>query len=164
MVENKWIIFLVKENISDYFEIENSIKKAFKKADFFIPIHYQKMGSYDCFNTLIDGYVFVKDSKGVRDSLTNLPSSGALSGPLLCSNKIQTVNQSVITQFKKKLKSSFKNHGISEGNTVVVLKGIFESLRGEVISIESEEKAVVRFVRLSREFIAPIPLSSLRVA
>ena len=162
MAENRWIILQIRENVSDYFEIENSIKEVFGDSEYFIPIHYQKMGSYDCFNTLFDGYAFVKDTPKSREALSCIPFSGALVGPLVSSNKVQTLEHSVIVDFRKQLQSFLRNHGIIEGNTVLVLDGMFESLKGEVISIDDEKKATVRFVRLSREFIAPIPLSSLR--
>ena len=158
----QWIILQTRENADDYFDIEKSIKQIFgKNSEYFIPILYQKLGSYNCFNVLFDGYVFIRDTEDNRRILSDLSNSKTFLGPVVISNRIQTVDSYTIAKFKRQLKKRSTNICIENGKTVYVMDGIFENLSGEVIGVE-ENKAIVRFVTLSREFIAPIPISSLK--
>jgi len=157
---NKWLILELSDIIEDinYREIESTIFNIFgKNVDYFIPIHYERMGSYASTSVLIEGYAFVRDSAEVRQYLNNLQESRIFSGALFISGKYQTVNSDTINSLKKRLKKQLKRK-FSVGMRVMVLGGVFKNLKGEVISIEDNGKRIIISIkRLTREIIAPIP-------
>lgn len=160
MGSSNWFILELSEHAdtAGYPEIVSAITSVFgSEAEFFIPIHHEKLGSYVTTNVLFQGYVFVKDSDPVQKNISNVRDNRFFAGVLKRNKKFETVNSKEITDLRRKLKASLKRK-IHPGVTVKVLEGIFENLSGEVLSMEDGGRiANVRIRCLSREIIAPIP-------
>lgn len=164
---DQWLILELNDTIEDvnYRDIKAAIVTVFgAKVDYFIPIHHEKMGSYTSTSVLMEGYAFIKDCLEARQGINNIHESKIFSGALFYSGKYQTVNASVITDLKRKLRNSLKKR-FQIGTRVMILGGIFKNLVGEVIGIEEDgKKIMVKIKRISREMIAPIPSTLLRKA
>lgn len=164
MAESEWLIIELSEHADSatYPELEAAIYSVFgSDIDFFLPIYHEKLGSYVSTNTLFEGYAFVRDTADSRLRLQNIKDSRYFIGALRMGGKIRTVDSYTIGGLRKKLKNSIKKK-LSVGSVVKILEGIFVNLVGEVIAIEGEGKVVsVRIKCLSREIIAPIPVTCL---
>lgn len=147
-----------------YCEIENAITNVFgEDSDYFIPIHYEKMGSYTSTSVLVQGYVFVKDCEKVRDALSNLHDSRLFQGVIVCGGKIQTVDSNAVAVLRRKLKLSLKKK-FAIGTKVLICDGPLKNLTGEIVSKEDDGLTlIVKVVRISREIIAPIPATLVEV-
>lgn len=156
---NQWLILELNdtfENIT-YKDIENAIINAFGDVEYFIPIAYEKMGSYISTDTLLEGYAFIKDCLEIRQNMFNIREEKVFTGFLCYDGKYQTVSSRIIGNLKRKLKASLKKKCML-GSKVKILDGVFKNLTGEVIGVEDQgKKIMVRIKRLSREIIAPIP-------
>jgi transcription antitermination factor NusG len=160
---SQWLVLQLNEDHpAEYREIESAIQTAFgSKADYFIPVSNEKMGSYLTTSVLIDGYAFIKDSNAVRCNIENLLDQKIFTGVLSNCGKYQTVDAKVIRELKKKLKNSFKKQ-YEIGERVKVLDGVLKNLIGEVVGEEDDgKKVIIRVTRISREIIAPVPATLL---
>lgn len=149
------------DNIS-YKDIESALTVTFSDGiEYFIPMHYEEMGSYTSTSTLMDGYVFVKDCPEARNCLANMKDQRLFSKVLCKKGQFITVNSRVIAGLKHKLSNSLKRKFVPGAN-VKILGGVFKNLIGEVIGIEDKGlKIMVKIKRRSREMIAPIPATLL---
>jgi len=155
----KWFIIELNELANvDYSEISNAIVSVFgESADFFIPIHYEQMGSYISKSVLMEGYVFIRNSQDVRDNIHNIKDQRMFMGPLTIDGRLQTVDSYTIGSLKRKLKKSTQKK-IQTGTHVEILDGTFKKLTGEVMNVDEDgKKLTVKIRRLSREIIAPLP-------
>jgi transcription antitermination factor NusG len=162
-VSSNYLILEIGENSEslEYRDIEAAIITVFGEVDYFIPIFHEKIGSYTSSSVLMEGYAFVKDTPGVRDSLADLRDQRVFSRVLCRGSRFETVDSTTIAVLKRKLKSSLKRR-YSVGDRVKILDGIFKTLEGEVISIEDGGKIImVKIKRMSREMIAPVPATLL---
>lgn len=163
---DRWLILELNDAFEDvnYRDILVAIMAVFgDEIDYFIPIHHERMGSYTSTSVLMEGYVFIKDCLEVRQGINNLHESKVFTGALFYSGRYQTVNSDVIKGLRRKLKNSLKKR-MPNGTKVMILDGVFKNLTGEVIGIEeSGKKIMVKITRISREIIAPIPSTLLRV-
>ena len=162
MANSQWLILQLNDynNSIDYDEIENSVIDLFgNKAEYFIPIRKEKIGSYTSTCTLMDGYVFVKDSSSARSSLIDIDDYKVFSGVLESGGRACTVNSREIGVMKRRL-SSLGKRKIPTGKSVRVLDGVFSNLVGEVMGHTGDNKIVVRIKRPSREMIVPLPVTS----
>lgn len=157
---SKWLILELSESAENpsYREIENAIVETFgPEVDYFIPIHYEKVGSYVSTSVLMEGYVFVKDCEDIRESLSNVRDSHMFRGVLFSGGKISTIDSHVVAGLRRRLKGSLKKH-FPTGVKVRVCDGALKNLIGEVVNVEDGGlKVVVKINRLSREIIAPVP-------
>ena len=162
MNSNYLILELSDTESIEFSEIEAAIITMFgDEADYFIPIHHEKIGSYTSSSVLMDGYAFVKDTQAVRDCLANIRDQRVFSKALCRGHRFETVSSTEIAVLKRKLKLSLKRR-FAVGEKVKILDGIFKSLEGEVISIEDGGKTLmVKIKRISREMIAPVPATLL---
>jgi len=162
-MSNQWLILELNENIENitYREIESAILNIFGDAEYFIPIHHERMGSYISTSVLMEGYAFVRDCPEIRQCMLNLRDQRIFSGFLYYGGKFQTITVKEINDLKRKLKRSMCRK-FNDGTQIRVLGGIFKNLRGVVISSEDGGKRVIiRIKRISREIIAPIPATLL---
>lgn len=145
------------DNIS-YKDIESAVITTFgDDIEYFIPMHFEEMGSYTSTSTLMDGYVFIKDEPKVQENLINLKDNLIFSKILCNKGEFVRIDSRTIAGLKHKLKNTLKKKFIP-GTKVKVLDGVFKNLIGEVISIEDQGRSVmVKIKRVSREMIAPIP-------
>ena len=160
MVGSEWLILQLND-ISDtlgYKEIEVAIKAVFgDDAEYFIPIHYEPMGSYVSTCCLVEGYAFVRDSFSVRSNIMYINDQRLFTGVLHKKGKYETVNSHIIAGMKKKLRNSLKRKFILT-DKVRILEGVFKNLVGEVVGIEDAGKKIfIKITRISREMIVPIP-------
>jgi transcription antitermination factor NusG len=166
VVYSNWLILELNDIAEGvgYREIESAIITTFGcDVDYFIPIHHEKMGSYTSTSTLMEGYAFVRDTPEARASIINLRDQRIFARILHHSGKFQTVDAQTIAVLKRKLKNSLKRR-FDVGSKVFVMDGIFKNLTGEVIGIEDDGKQVmIKIKRVSREMIAPVPSTLLRV-
>lgn len=162
--DQQWFIIELNDAIEGlaYRDIEAAIITTFgDEADYFIPIHNEKMGSYTSTSTLMEGYAFIRDTDGIRENMQNLRESKIFSRVLVQSGRYQTISSAEIRGLRTKLKNSLKRK-FSEGTKVKILGGIFKNLVGEVISVEDGgRRMMVKIKRISREMIAPIPATLL---
>ena len=160
MASSDWLIIELSDQAetAGYLELESALHSIFgSSVEIFIPIYHEQMGSYVSTNTLFEGYVFVKDSDGVRNNIDNIRDHRFFQRALKSSGRISTVSSREIGVLRKKLKNSLKKK-LVPGSKVKVLEGIFQNLSGEVISMEDNDKiANVKICCMSREIIAPIP-------
>ena len=165
-VYSRWLIIQLNDSIDlpEYREIEAAVQEVFgTDADYFIPIHYQKIGTYVSNSTLIPGYIFIKDTEKAREMLSSMGNSRVLVGALVLDNKIQTVSSVVIAGLRRRLRSSIKKN-LRAGTKVRVCGGALKNLIGEVVSMEDDgHKVMVRISRLSRDILAPIPATLVEV-
>jgi transcription antitermination factor NusG len=164
MSTGKWLIIELSEQLEgfSYSDISQNVKNLFgERVEYFIPVYQEKMGSYTSTCTLFDGYVFVKDSPGIRACLPYLRDYRMFSKALGCGGRIQTVDSTVIGVMKRRLKKSTKRN-LDIGSKVKVLEGIFSNLVGEVVGVDDGGKRImVKIKTLSREMIAPVPSTSI---
>lgn len=164
MVESKWIVIELSElgETATRVELESSLLELLgNEIEYFIPIHYEKIGSYTSTSTLFEGYVFIKDGPESREKVSDLRDfrffTRVLSGD---HGKIHTVDAYKIGALKRKLKKSIHKK-IEIGTRVKILEGPFSNLSGEVINLEERGKrAIVRVKRLSRDMLVPVPSTS----
>ena len=163
MVAN-WLILELSDFIDNitYKDIETALISTFgDKAEYFIPIHFEEMGSYTSTSTLMDGYVFLKNCIDVQECLVNLKDQRLFSKILCEKGKFVTIDSRAIAGLRMKLKNTLKKK-FTTGSQVKILDGVFKNLIGEVIGIEDQGKSViVKIKRVSREIIAPIPATLL---
>ena len=161
---SKWYVVELSEygEAATYPERVSAIQSVFgSSVNYFIPMYHEEMGSYTSVNVLFEGYVFVQDSTEVSGNTVNIKESKLFSGLLKSGNKTQTVSSGVIGSLKRKLKNSLKKK-MASGLRVKIHEGVFENLEGEILSVEKDGKlASVKIVCLSREIIAPIPITCL---
>jgi len=164
VVSDKWLILELSDSASsDYHEIAESLISFFgDDADFFIPIHHEKMGSYISKSVLMEGYVFVRDTPSIREIIPEIKEKRMFIGPLFLGGKIQTVDSNTIGSLKRKLKSSIKKK-IQIGSKVEIIDGVFKKLTGEVLNVhDNGKKLTIKIHRLTREIIAPLPTTSVK--
>jgi len=159
-----WIILELCDFIDNisYKDIETALTVTFgDTVEYFIPMHFEEMGSYTSTSTLMDGYVFLKDCSGVQESLVNIKDQKFFSKVLCEKGKFVTVDSRVIAGLKNKLRNTLKKK-FTPGSKVKVLDGVFKNLIGEVLCVEDQgRKVMVKIKRVSREMIAPIPATLL---
>lgn len=158
-MSDQWLILELNDNIENitYREIEATILNIFGDAEYFIPIHHERMGSYISTSVLMEGYAFVKDCLEIRQRIPFLKEQRIFSGFLFYGGRYQTIDTKKINDLKRKLNKSLKKKFI-DGAKIKVLGGIFKNLHGIVMSTEDDGKRVmIKIKRISREIIAPIP-------
>jgi len=160
-----WIILELSDTVEkvSYQDIETALLTAFGDTiEYFIPIHYEKVGMYTSTSVLMEGYAFIKDSPFVRANILNLRDQRLFSKVLCQKGRYQTLSSYAIAGLKHKLKNTLKKR-FSTGTKVRVLDGCFKNLIGEVIGVEEEGKRImIRIKRISREIIAPVPATQLQ--
>lgn len=159
-----WLILELSDFIDNisYRDIESAVVTTFgDSAEYFIPMHYEEIGSYTSTSTLMDGYVFIKDCQCVQENLINIKEHKIFSKVLCKKGKFETIDSKGIAVLRGKLKNTLKKK-FTPGAHVKVLDGVFKNLIGEVIGIEDEgRKVIIKIKRVSREMIAPIPATLL---
>jgi transcription antitermination factor NusG len=164
-IKSEWLVIELSEKgeMATYPEIVEAILTIFgSKVDYFVPIHYEEMGSYVSTNILFEGYVFVRDSEEVRSQINNIRESRMFIGILRHCGNICTVNSKKIGILKRKLNLSLKKK-FCPGKCVLITKGVFQNLEGEIISTENDGRvANVRIKCMSREILAPIPTTCIK--
>ena len=155
-----WLIIELSDNIDnpDYCDIDTAVRNVFgERVDYFIPIHYEKLGSYTSTLELIQGYVFVKDCEKAREGLANIRDNRLFIGPICSSGKFQTINAHEIVALKNKIRNRLRKK-FAPGTKVRVLGGALKDLIGEVVGMDDGGlNVMVRIVRTSREILAPVP-------
>lgn len=163
-ITTKWIIIELSEQGDGlhYREIEHNVKELFgARADYFIPVYQEKMGSYTSTCSLFEGYVFIRDTEEVRLNLSNIRDFRVFAKALECCGRLQTVDSNAIGVLKRKLNKAVKRK-LEMGSKVKVLEGIFSNLVGEVVGVDdSGRRIMVRIKTLSREMIAPVPSTAI---
>lgn len=163
---SQWLILELSEQgeATGYNDLECFIRDIFgDKVEYFIPVHQERMGSYVSSSTLFEGYIFIKDNPEIRNKLGDIRDCRVFSKVLCTHSRLHTIPSRTIGVLRRRLKNSIKKK-MSPGTQVKILEGIFESLSGEVISIEDEgKKVMVRIKTISREIIAPVPCTSIEV-
>jgi len=161
-----WLILELSDFLDNiqYKDIENALITTFgREIDYFIPIYYEEIGSYTSTSTLMDGYVFVKDSPEIQKSIGNIRDHRLFSKVLCDKGQYATISSRVIAGLRQKLKNTLKKK-YKSGSRVKVLDGVFKGLVGEVIGVEDDGRRImVRIKRVSREIIAPIPATLLEL-
>lgn len=162
---SNWLILQIDDSKGnpEYHDIEKSIVSLFGDGvDFFIPIHFEKIGSYISTSVLIEGYVFIKDCTHVRQILATARDTRIFNGALYSSTgRMYTLPATTIGVMKRRLKNSLRKD-FQPDTKVKILGGILSGLIGEVVDIEDRGlKVNVRIKRHSREILAPIPATLL---
>jgi hypothetical protein len=161
---SQWLIIELSESgeTSDYNVIESAILNLFgSEVDYFIPAYHEKMGSYLSTFVLFKSYIFIKDSPHIRKCLHDIYDYRIFAGTLKSNGKIQTVGAHIVGSLKRKLQLGLKKK-IKIGSRVKIMEGIFKGLEGDIMSVEEDgRQATVCIKRLSREMIAPIPVTSI---
>jgi transcription antitermination factor NusG len=164
MSPGKWFIIEISEQGegASYSELASNIKDLFgEDADFFIPTYQEKMGSYLSAYSLFDGYVFVRDGDKIRERLVNLRDFKVFAKVLECRGHYEMLGSHEIGSLKRKLAKASRKK-LCVGSSVKILEGMFSKMTGEVVEINKEGKvAMVRIKTLSREWLAPIPVTSI---
>ena len=161
-----WLILELNDFLDNiqYKDIECALLTTFgSEIDYFIPIYYEEIGSYTSTSTLMDGYVFVKDSPAIQKNIGNIRDHRLFSKVLCDKGHYATINSRVIAGLKHKLRNTLKKK-YKTGSKVKVLDGVFKGLIGEVIGIEDDGRRImIKINRVSREMIAPIPATLLEI-
>lgn len=161
-----WLILELSEygETITYPELVSALASIFGDGtEYFIPTHYEQIGSYTAQNTLFEGYAFVKDSEAARKSAANLADSRVFSRALKRGNKFQTLSTKEIESLRKKLKISLKRD-FEPGLRVKILDGLFQNMEGEIQYLAMEKTGQMAYVVIkciSREVIAPVPTTCL---
>jgi transcription antitermination factor NusG len=167
VAESNWLILELNEygEAATRGELEYSLREMLgQDAEFFIPIHHEKMGSYISTSVLFEGYIFIRDSLEIRARLGDIRDFRLFSRILESNGRIQTVDSRTIGGLRRKLKNSMRKR-FNPGTPVKILEGTFKDLIGEVMSVENNgRKVMVQVKRLSREMIIPVPSTSIREA
>lgn len=160
MAESKWLVIELSElgERASHAELNNVLLEMLgEEIEYFIPIHYEHIGSYISTNTLMEGYVFVKDGPDTRIRMANLRDFRLFNRILGGKGKAHTIDARVIGGLRRRLKNSLQKK-FQIGTIVRILEGTFAGLCGEVIGLEDNGRRVlVRVRRLSRDMIVPVP-------
>jgi len=133
-------------------------------VEWFIPIHHERMGSYVSTSVLFEGYVFVRDCDTTRESVHDIREHRMFNRFLQSGGRLDTVDSYTIGALRRKLKNSIK-HSYVVGTQVKILEGVFTDLIGEVMDNEDDgRRVIVKVNRRSREWIVPLPSTSVREA
>jgi transcription antitermination factor NusG len=167
VAESNWLVIELSEagESASRAELEAALRTLLGESiEWFIPIHHEKMGSYVSTSVLFEGYVFIRDCDDSRNSIHDIREHRMFNRILQCGGRFQTVDSYKIGVLRKKLKNSIKREFLV-GTQVKILEGVFTDLLGEVIGNEDEgRKVVVRVKRQSREWVVPLPSTSVREA
>ena len=127
-----WLILELNEiEELSYKEIETAILSLLgSDTEYFIPIHNECMGSYNSSTTLIEGYVFVKDTVAIRGKLLGLREHRVFLKVLNNDGRFQTIGSDEVAGLKRKLKAALRKR-FQIGAEVKILDGIFKNLVGE---------------------------------
>lgn len=164
MAESNWLIIELSDlgENATHAELQCALEEMLgDDVEFFIPTHYEQVGSYISINTIIEGYVFVKDSPGARIRIANLRDYRYFRGVLGSGKKFHTVNSRAVGGLRQKLRKSLSKR-LKLGTKVRILDGTFADLTGEVIGLEdSGKRIIVHIHRPSRDMIVPVPSTSI---
>lgn len=163
MAEYNWLVVELNDRgiSAEQKEIEHAIREMLgDDAEFFIPIHREQMGSYISTSILFDGYIFVRDSPTVRDKLSDIHEYRYFSKVLSSQGKLQKVNTRAVGVLRRKLVYSTRKR-LKPGIQVKIIDGVFKDMPGEVAGIEDKgSKVIVRVKTISREWMVPLPATS----
>lgn len=157
---SEWLVLQINDSVDNpgYGDIKVAIMSVFgDKADYFIPMYHEKMGSYTSTCTLMQGYVFVKDCQSARDAIGAVHDHRMFSGVLMNGRKVQTIPASDIAQLRRKLRNSLKKK-YPVGTPVRICEGPLKDLVGTTAGVEEGGLVViVKISRHSRDILAPVP-------
>jgi transcription antitermination factor NusG len=163
VAEYNWLVVELNDRgiSAEQKEIEHAIREMLgDDAEFFIPIHREQMGSYISTSILFDGYIFVRDSPTVRDKLSDIHEYRYFSKVLSSQGKLQKVNTRAVGVLRRKLVYSTRKR-LKPGIQVKIIDGVFKDMPGEVAGIEDKgSKVIVRVKTISREWMVPLPATS----
>lgn len=167
MAGSKWLILELSDAgvSANHAEMEAALRTLLgESVEWFIPIHHEQMGSYVSTSVLFEGYVFIRDCHEARSFINEIRDHRMFSKVLQNRGQYQTIDSYTIGALRRKLKNSIKREFVI-GTLVKILEGVFTDLVGEVIGNEDEgRKVVVRVKRQSREWVVPLPSTSVREA
>lgn len=163
MAEYNWLVVELNDRgiSAEQKEIEHALREMLgDDAEFFIPIHREQMGSYISTSILFDGYIFVRDSPTIRDKLSDIHEYRYFSKVLSSQGKLQKVNTRAVGVLRRKLVYSTRKR-LKPGIQVKIIDGVFKDMPGEVAGIEDKgSKVIVRVKTISREWMVPLPATS----
>lgn len=167
MAENNWLIIELSEagESASRAELESALRTLLgETVEWFIPIHHEKMGSYISTSVLFEGYVFIRDCEDTRNCVHDIREHRMFNRILQNGGRFDVVDSHTILALRRKLKNSIKREFLI-GTPVRILEGVFTDLIGVVIDNEDDgRKVVVRIKRQSREWVVPLPSTSVREA
>jgi len=163
VAEYNWLVVELNDRgiSAEQKEIEHALREMLgDDAEFFIPIHREQMGSYISTSILFDGYIFVRDSPTIRDKLSDIHEYRYFSKVLSSQGKLQKVNTRAVGVLRRKLVYSTRKR-LKPGIQVKIIDGVFKDMPGEVAGIEDKgSKVIVRVKTISREWMVPLPATS----
>ena len=156
-----WATLILRDFV-DLYSMEPQVRREIKMAmgntcEVFLPICTHTISSKDFKVSIFDGYAFVRHD-GVKDFESRLRklrlcyTQGVLYNG---KNKVHYVSGSEIAKFRKELNQRIYNCAPSVGSLVEGVEGIFSSMVGMVMSVNTEKKtADVLFKTKTREITA----------
>lgn len=166
MADFNWIVIELNDRgiSAEQKDIEHALREMLgDDVEFFIPIYREQVGSYVSTSMLFDGYIFVRDSHSVRNRLSDIHEYRFFSKVLSSQGKIKLVDAMAVGVLKRRLVRSTRKN-LKPGTKVKVLNGVFKDLPGEVAVTEDKgSKVTVRIKTISREWMVPLPATSVIV-
>jgi len=164
---NNWLIIELSEagEKASRAELESALRTLLgENVEWFIPIHHEKMGSYVSTSVLLEGYVFIHDCDDARNCVHDIREHRMFNRILQIGSRFDVVDSNTVLALRRRLKNSIKREFLVR-TQVRILEGVFKDLIGEVIDNEDDgRKVVVSVKRQSREWVVPLPSTSVREA
>lgn len=142
--------------------IENVLKKTLK-ADYFLPVFYDKKRNYDNKIFLLRGYVFVEYVQQKTGIYFDLINTQYFVGPLIINKRISLLSNNHIKRLKRQL-NKLTRPIIRVGDKVKVLDGKYKNMTAKVMEYYAKEKEADLEIQLKcLSIIAPrIPIVCLK--
>ncbi len=149
--EKTWLVFeltYLGEKTAVTGELENHLKDLFglKSDQVFIPYKICVCDGKKTLLNLMEGYCFVEYALDPRDYIIGVKNSAYLKNILHSkvgySYSLHTIPNSHIEELKEKL-NDMASSSLAVGDRVVVLRGIYEGVEGEVLSLQEETACII---------------------
>lgn len=160
--EKGWIIVnlsYVGEQQTDEF-IEQEVYSTIGKCDIFFPSSEEKIDNEKIIKSIMPGYIFI-NSNTIKKNPYQLETNRFFEHIVtVAKNKrerrVKLVTDSYIDSLRTKLHNMMFTD-LKKGQTVFITKGLYSSLKGEVVKVLDTSNAVVKITLSSKTIEVEIP-------
>jgi transcription antitermination factor NusG len=164
---NKWVPFQLSERGELVLEsepeiLENVIKKTID-SEYFLPVYFNKVKSYENKIFLFKGYVFIKFNPEEIKKYAKLSKTQYFVGPLTTNKKLNFISDLEVSELRNKL-NEMVHPVIVKGDDVKVIDGPFKSLTATVMEYypEKQEADLEVTLKCMKILVPGIPTVCLR--
>jgi len=142
------------------YEVESTFGR---DAEFYVPVHKERIGNKVIHTTLFEGYVFVKmhDKMDIAGCVNSIRGQ-CLEGPIYGPGGYHSVPDAEIRKYRKCMEDKLQSFMPEVGQRIVGKVGTFRNTEGEILSVDNKNReARVVFTMRSREVTATLNILNL---